>query len=100
MEEKTRTITCRLDEADYQKLMEEADALDVSTSDLIRLVIRLPIESKADKGAERYVVIVPLTRASLWMDARRQSYLLSQAVKALNTVAFKVRHGSDINRSL
>lgn len=100
MEEKTHTITCRLDEADFKKLTEEANALDVNASDFIRLIIRLPIEAKADIGSERYIVIDPLTLASLWMDSRRQGYLLNQAVKALNTIAFKVRHGSEINRTL
>lgn len=46
------------------------------------------------------MVIDQLTLASLWMDARRQGYLLNQAVKALNTVAYKVRHGSELNRTL
>lgn len=100
MEEKTHTITCRLDEADFKKLTEEASILDVNASDFLRLIIRLPIEVKTDIGTERYVVIDPLTLASLWMDARRQGYLLNQAVKALNTVAFKVRHGSEINCTL
>lgn len=100
MEEKTHTITCRLDEADFKKLTEEANALNVNTSDFIRLIIRLPIEAKTDVGSERYIVIDPLTLASLWMDSRRQGYLLNQAVKALNTVAFKIRHGSEVNRTL
>lgn len=100
MEEKTHTITCRLDEPDFQKLQAEAAALGVNTSDYIRLIVRLPIEVKSESGSERFVVIDPLTLASLWMDARRQGYLLNQAVKTLNTVAFKVRHGSEINRTL
>lgn len=100
MNEKTHTITCRLDEPDYQKLTAEADAMGVNTSDFIRLIVRLPIEVKAERGLDRYVIIDQLTLASLWMDARRQGYLLNQAVKALNTVAFKVRHGSEINRTL
>lgn len=100
MNEKTHTITCRLDEPDFQKLKKIADAIGVNTSDFIRIIVRLPIELKADRGLERYVVIDQLTLASLWMDARRQGYLLNQAVKALNIIAFKVRHGSETNRSL
>ena len=100
MNEKTHTITCRLDEPEYRKLTAEADAMGVNTSDFIRLIVRLPIEVKAERGLDRYVIIDQLTLASLWMDARRQGYLLNQAVKALNTVAFKVRHGSEINRTL
>lgn len=100
MNEKTHTITCRLDEPDFQKLTEEADAMGVNTSDFIRLIVRLPIEVKAECGLDRYVIIDQLTLASLWMDAKRQGYLLNQAVKALNIIAYKVRHGSEINRTL
>ena len=46
MDEKTHTITCRLDEPDFQKLQVEARALGVNTSDFIRLIVRLPIEVK------------------------------------------------------
>lgn len=100
MNEKTHTITCRLDEPDFKKLTEEADAMGVNTSDFIRLIVRLPIEVKTKSGLDRYVIIDQLTLSSLWTDARRQGYLLNQAVKALNTVAFQVRHGSEINRTL
>lgn len=100
MEEKTHTITCRLDDPDFQKLKSEAAALGVNTSDFIRLIVRLPIEVKTAEHNEQFVVIDPFTLARLWTDARRQGYLLNQAVKALNTVAFKVRHGSEINRTL
>lgn len=100
MGEKTHTITCRFDEPDFQKLQAEAAALGVNTSDFIRLIVRLPIEMKTAERDERFVVIDPFTLARLWMDTRRQGYLLNQAVKALNTVAFKVRHGSEINRTL
>lgn len=100
MNEKTHTITCRLDEPDYRKLTAEVDAMGVNTSDFIRLIVRLPIEVKAESGMDRYVIIDQLTLARLWMDARRQGYLLNQAVKALNIVAFKVRHGSEISHSL
>ena len=100
MDEKTHTITCRLDEPDFQKLQVEARALGVNTSDFIRLIVRLPLEVKTKGDPDRFVVIDPLTLVRLWMDARRQGYLLNQATKALSTVALKVRHGSEINRTL
>ena len=100
MDEKTHTITCRLDEPDFQKLKSEAASLGVNTSDYIRLILRLPIEAKEKAHPDGVVIIDPFTLVRLWMDARRQGYLLNQATKALNTVALKVRHGSDINRTL
>lgn len=100
MNEKTHTITCRLDEPDYRKLTTEADAMGVNMSDFIRLIVRLPIEVKTEAGLNRHVIIDQLTLARLWTDARRQGYLLNQAVKALNTIAYKVRYGSKINCTL
>ena len=100
MDEKTHTITCRLDEPDYQKLKSEAAALGVNTSDYIRLIVRLPIEANEKAHPDGAIIIDPLTLVRLWMDARRQGYLLNQATKALNTIALKVRHGSEINRTL
>lgn len=100
MDEKTHTITCRLDEPDFQKLKSEAAALGVNTSDYIRLIVRLPIEANEKAHSDGTIIIDPLTLVRLWMDARRQGYLLNQATKALNTIALKVRHGSEINRTL
>ena len=100
LEEKTHTITCRLDDADFKKLTKESDAMGVNTSYFIRLIVRLPIEVKAESGLDRYVIIDQLTLVSLWMDAKRQGYLLNQVVKALNIIAFKVRRGSELNRTL
>lgn len=100
MDEKTHAITCRLDEPDYQKLKSEAAALGVNTSDYIRLIVRLPIEANEKAHPDGAIIIDPLTLVRLWMDARRQGYLLNQATKALNTIALKVRHGSEINRTL
>lgn len=100
MDEKTHTITCRLDEPDFQKLRAEARALGVNASDFIRLIVRLPIEVKTEGDPDRFVVIDPSTLVRLWMDARRQDYLLNQVTKALNTVALKARHGSRIDRTL
>lgn len=68
MDEKTHTITCRLDEPDFQKLRTEADALGVNTSDFIRLIARLPIEVKERVCPERTVIIDPFTLVRLWMD--------------------------------
>lgn len=101
MDEKTHTITCRLDESDFQKLKSEAVALGVNTSDYIRLIVRLPIEANEKAHPDGAIIIIdPFTLVRLWMDARRQGYLLNQATKALNTITLKIRHGSDINRTL
>lgn len=71
MDEKAHTVTCRLDDPDFQRLQVKASALGVNTSDFIRLIVRLPIEVKADGNSDRFVIIDPSTLVHLWMDARR-----------------------------
>ena len=100
LEEKTHTITCRLDEADFQKLTKEADAMGVNTSDYIRLLTRLPLECKKIESADAFVVIDPLPLALLSITIKRQGYLLNQAVRALNTIAQRVRHGNAIDEEM
>ena len=59
LEEKTHTITCRLNEVDFQKLKCEAEAMDVNASDYIRLLTRLPVEVKAGDDPDSYIIIDP-----------------------------------------
>lgn len=100
MEEKTRTITCRLDEADYQKMKAEAAELGVNASDYIRLLTRLPLECKNADSPDAFIVIDPLTMALLSITVKRQGYLLNQAVRALNTIAQRARHGNAIDEEM
>lgn len=100
LEEKTHTITCRLDEVDFQKLKKEFDSLGVNTSDFVRLIVGLPIEYVCAPGQERIIVIDPLELGSLACIVRKQGYLFNQAVHALNTIAQKIRNGSAMNQEL
>lgn len=100
MEEKTHTITCRLEEADFQKLKEEADAMELNTSDYIRMLTRLPIEYKDGYDSNSVIIIDPRAVVDLAYQLRKQGYLLNQATHALNTVALKVEHGSSINADM
>ena len=100
LDEKIHTITCRLDEADYQKLKKESDSLGVNTSDFVRLIVRLPIEYVCAPGEERIIVIDPLELGSLRCIVRKQGYLFNQAAHALNTIAQKIRNGSTMNQVL
>lgn len=100
MEEKTHTITCRLDEPDFQKLKSEAAAMGLNTSDYIRLLTRLPIEYKIDDDPDSFVIIDPRAQGIMDYQLRKQGILLNQATHALNTIALKIRHGSELDAEM
>ena len=100
MEEKTHTITCRLDEPDFQKLKSEAAAMELNTSDYIRLLTRLPIECKIGEGPDSFVIIDPRAQGIMDYRIRKQGILLNQATHALNTIALKIRHGAKLDAEM
>ncbi len=100
MDEKTHTITCRLDEPDFQKLKSEAAAMGLNTSDYIRLLTRLPIECKIGEDPDAFVIIDPLAQGIMDYQIRKQGILLNQATHALNTIALKVRHGAKLDNEM
>lgn len=100
MEEKTHTITCRLDEADFRKLKDEANAMELNTSDYIRMLTRLPIECKIGDDADSVIIVDPRAVTHLCYQLRKQGYLLNQATHALNTVALKVEHGRPVDTEM
>ena len=100
MDEKTHTITCRLDEPDFQKLKSEAAAMGLNTSDYIRLLTRLPIECKIGEDPDAFVIIDPLAQGIMDYQIRKQGILLNQATNALNTIALKVRHGAKLDNEM
>ncbi len=100
MEEKTHTITCRLDEADFQKLKSEAAAMELNTSDYIRMLTRLPVECKDSDDPDSFVIIDPRAQGIMDYQIRKQGILLNQAAHALNTIALKIRHGSDLDAEM
>lgn len=97
MEEKTHTITCRLDEPDYQKLKSEAAVMELNTSDYIRLLTRLPIECKFGEDSDAFVIIDPRAQGIMDYQIRKQGLLLNQATHAINTIALKIRNGAKLD---
>ena len=77
MDEKTHTITCRLDEPDFQKLKSEVAAMGLNTSDYIRLLTRLPIEYKIDDDPDSFIIIDPRAQGIMDYQLRKQGILLN-----------------------
>lgn len=97
MEEKTHTITCRLDEPDFHKLKSEAAVMELNTSDYIRLLTRLPIECKLGEDPDAFVIIDPRAQGIMDYQIRKQGILLNQATHAINTIALKIRNGAKLD---
>ena len=100
MDEKTHTITCRLDDPDFQKLKSEAAAMELNTSDYIRLLTRLPIECKIGEDPDSYVIIDPRAQGIMDYQIRKQGILLNQATHAINTIALKIRNGAKLDAEM
>lgn len=100
LEEKTHTITCRLNEVDFKKLISEAEAMEINMSDYIRLLTRLPVEIKVENDPDAYIIIDPQAISILDYLIRKNGLLLNQAIHSLNTIALKISHGKRIDSEM
>lgn len=97
MEEKAYTITNHLNEVDFRKLRDNADAMELNTSHCIRIFLRLPIECKIGDEADLIIIISLRAIAYLSYQLRKQGHLLNQATNALNTVVHKVENSGQLD---
>lgn len=98
MERYPERLYVRLAREDKEHAQEVAEAMGLSLSDLVRLMVRL---AAADPGlAERAaseggpIVLDTATCLRIARELRRWGYHYNQGVHALNSVAFHLRHGS------
>lgn len=98
MERYTERLYVRLAREDKERAQEVAEAMGLSLSDLVRLMVRL---AAADPGlAARAaseggpIVLDTATCLRIARELRRWGYHYNQGVHALNSVAFHLRHGS------
>lgn len=98
MERYPERLYVRLAREDKERAQEVAEAMGLSLSDLVRLMVRL---AEADPGlAARAaseggpIVLDTATCLRIARELRRWGYHYNQGVHALNSVAFHLRHGS------
>lgn len=98
MERYPERLYVRLAREDKERAQEVAEAMGLSLSDLVRLMVRL---AAADPGlAARAtseggpIVLDTATCLRIARELRRWGYHYNQGVHALNSVAFHLRHGS------
>lgn len=91
---KTRTLSFRLAEDDYQKLVERCRVSELSQSKYLRYLIRIPMLAEAAKGeVPDGVVIDRKTMRQMSRELTRWGYHYNQAVHAMNLINFHARHG-------
>lgn len=98
---KVRTLSFRLAEDDYQKLIERCRKAELSKSMYLRYLIRIPIV--CDDAAEGAVPCVALDKRSIRDISReltRWGYHYNQAVHAMNSINYYIAHGKSDSRLL
>lgn len=90
-EPKTRQLHARVSEADYIRSAKLAETLEISQSELVRLLLQLPADDIESEGAKRFVVVDTLTANKLYRELNHWGYQRNQGVHALNRIAYYLR---------
>lgn len=93
-EEKTHTLSFRLSEEDFELLTRAREELDLSQSDYLRYLIRIPLVPDGPSPIERYIVLDQHALESLAKELKRWGYHYNQAVHAMNAIALHMKNGS------
>ena len=80
---KHEIVTCRMTEQDYQMLREKSFALDMSMSDYIRYLVRIPTEVTQREGTQTCVIIDNKTMADLLRETKRGNTIHNHQYKVL-----------------
>lgn len=89
----TYTISCRMNEEDRAQLLKHADTLELSTSEYLRYLIRLPISAKEADDTTRCIVVRTRDLEDIDAELTKWGYHYNQAVHAMNTIALFIRRG-------
>ncbi len=89
MEHHPKQIHVRMSEEEIVRAKRLASSLNMTLSDLVRVLLQLPAYSVSESGA--LVVIDRTTAVKLSREMRRWGYHYNQAVHALNAIAYYLR---------
>lgn len=89
MERHPKQIHVRVSEEEIARAKELAAALGMTLSDLVRVLLQLPVEGVADAG--RLIVVDRTTAVKLAREMRRWGHHYNQACHALNAIAYYLR---------
>ncbi len=89
----TYTISCRMTDEDREQLCSQAAKLQLSPSDYLRYLIRIPVDIKEATDSSKCIVVDTDTLEDLSSELTKWGYHYNQAVHAMNTVALFIRRG-------
>ena len=89
MERHPKQIHVRMSEGEIARAKRLASSLDMTLSDLIRVLLQMPAPSVSEGG--RLIVIDRATAVKLSREMRRWGHHYNQAVHALNAIAYYLR---------
>lgn len=89
MEHHPKQIHVRMSEEEIVRAKRLASSLNMTLSDLVRVLLQLPADSVDESGA--LVVIDRATAVKLSREMRRWGHHYNQAVHALNAIAYYLR---------
>lgn len=89
----TYTISCRMTEADRATLYDQAQKLELTPSDYMRYLIRIPVDVKQSGDAPNCVVVKTNALEDVEAELTKWGYHYNQAVHAMNTIALFIRRG-------
>lgn len=93
MAQKPHLICCRLSDEDLAALKEHAQDLELSNSDYLRFLIRIPVTPEGIAIKNNCISLDVETVGRIYGELVRWGRHYNQAVKALNTIARQVRSG-------
>lgn len=93
MANKSHLICCRLSDEDLAALNEHARDLELSNSDYLRFLIRIPVTPEGIAIENNCISLDVDTVGRIYGELVRWGRHYNQAVKALNTIARQVRNG-------
>lgn len=91
MASKTNMFSCRLDDRDFESLLANAAALDVTPSTYIRYLVRIPASGDPDPNGAKILVIDSKTLNAIRYELVRWGRHYNQGVHALNSIAYAAR---------
>ena len=93
MAEKPHLICCRLSDYDFSALCEHSRELELSKSDYLRFLIRIPVTPEGIAQGTNCISLDVDTVGNIYSELVRWGRHYNQAVKALNTIARQMRNG-------
>jgi hypothetical protein len=87
----TKIVTCRLSEKDKLFFDSQAKLFDLTRSEYLRLLMQLPVVAPGDNVTG--IVLDTLTMLHISRELIKWGYHYNQAVHALNTLVYRLRHG-------